>query len=220
MKKIGSIKPDKEPVTYEQLRRRQRLEGRQRDGEVTRVIAPRSGRPGSEQRQPAAISRSGDRPVTDDVETQPCNSHPPPRAGLAQRLRRARALGDRRALRPARPSWCRSRRRWCGSGSSIARGEFLAQFLDSPQLFLTGFVLALIVGAPLGLLLARVRVLRIGVEPYIMIALCHADGGADPLHPVADGLRLRAQGAGGVPVRGVSRCSTTRSKAPAASSRS
>jgi NitT/TauT family transport system permease protein len=47
--------------------------------------------------------------------------------------------------------------------------EFLQQFLDSTELFLTGFVLALIVGAPLGLLFARVRVLRVGVEPYIMI---------------------------------------------------
>ena len=51
----------------------------------------------------------------------------------------------------------------------MTRGEFIAQFLDSAQLFLTGFALALIVGAPLGLLLARVRTLRIGVEPYIMI---------------------------------------------------
>ena len=51
----------------------------------------------------------------------------------------------------------------------IARGEFIAQFLDSSQLFLTGFVLALAVGAPLGLLLARVRVLRVGIEPYLMI---------------------------------------------------
>jgi ABC-type nitrate/sulfonate/bicarbonate transport system permease component len=51
----------------------------------------------------------------------------------------------------------------------IARGEFITQFSDSTQLFLTGFVLALVVGAPLGLLLARVRVLRIGIEPYLMI---------------------------------------------------
>jgi NitT/TauT family transport system permease protein len=51
----------------------------------------------------------------------------------------------------------------------ITRGAFIAQFLDSTQLFLTGFVLALVVGAPLGLLLARVRVLRIGIEPYLMI---------------------------------------------------
>jgi NitT/TauT family transport system permease protein len=50
----------------------------------------------------------------------------------------------------------------------VATGEFVRQFLDSAQLFLTGFVLALIVGMPLGMLLARVRVLRIGIEPYIM----------------------------------------------------
>jgi NitT/TauT family transport system permease protein len=48
-------------------------------------------------------------------------------------------------------------------------GEFLPELLDSAKLFITGFVLALIVGAPLGLLFARVRALRIGVEPYIMI---------------------------------------------------
>src|ERR1022692_2191085 len=51
----------------------------------------------------------------------------------------------------------------------VARGEFVRQFIDSSELFLTGFVLALAVGAPLGMLLARVRVLRIGIEPYIMI---------------------------------------------------
>jgi ABC-type nitrate/sulfonate/bicarbonate transport system permease component len=51
----------------------------------------------------------------------------------------------------------------------VARGEFIRQLIDSSELFLTGFVLALAVGAPLGMLLARVRVLRIGVEPYIMI---------------------------------------------------
>ena len=49
------------------------------------------------------------------------------------------------------------------------RGEFIAQFIDSAQLFLTGFTLAIAVGAPLGLLLARVRTLRVGIEPYIMI---------------------------------------------------
>jgi ABC-type nitrate/sulfonate/bicarbonate transport system permease component len=51
----------------------------------------------------------------------------------------------------------------------ISTGNFIAQFLDSAKLFLTGFVLALIVGMPLGMLLARVRGLRIGIEPYIMI---------------------------------------------------
>ena len=50
----------------------------------------------------------------------------------------------------------------------ITRGEFLVQLFDSAELFLTGFMLALIVGAPLGMLLARVRILRIGIEPYIM----------------------------------------------------
>ena len=39
----------------------------------------------------------------------------------------------------------------------VASGEFITQFLDSAELFLTGFVLALVVGMPLGLLLARVR---------------------------------------------------------------
>ena len=51
----------------------------------------------------------------------------------------------------------------------VMGGEFIVQLLDSATLFLTGFVLALIVGMPLGMLLARVRALRIGIEPYIMI---------------------------------------------------
>ncbi len=50
----------------------------------------------------------------------------------------------------------------------VAEGDFIAQFLDSAMLFLTGFVLALVVGAPLGLLLARVPALRIGIDPYLM----------------------------------------------------
>jgi len=50
----------------------------------------------------------------------------------------------------------------------VTRGEFLTQLYDSAQLFLTGFLLALLIGAPLGLLLARIRVLRIGLEPYLM----------------------------------------------------
>lgn len=53
-------------------------------------------------------------------------------------------------------------------GQLIASGEFIGQFLDSAVLFLTGFVIALAVGVPVGLLLARVRVLRVGIEPYIM----------------------------------------------------
>ena len=50
----------------------------------------------------------------------------------------------------------------------VKAGEFHAQLLDSSQLFLTGFALALVVGMPLGMLLARVRLLRVGIEPYIM----------------------------------------------------
>ncbi len=50
----------------------------------------------------------------------------------------------------------------------IVGGDFIAQFLDSATLFITGFVIALAGGVPLGLLLARVRVLRVGVEPYLM----------------------------------------------------
>jgi NitT/TauT family transport system permease protein len=51
----------------------------------------------------------------------------------------------------------------------VGTGEFIAQLIDSAELFLTGFVLALLVGAPIGMLLARVRFLRIGIEPYIMV---------------------------------------------------
>jgi NitT/TauT family transport system permease protein len=48
-------------------------------------------------------------------------------------------------------------------------GTLITQTLDSLELFASGFVIALVVGAPAGLLLARVRALRVGTEPYIMI---------------------------------------------------
>src|SRR6516165_6920385 len=48
-------------------------------------------------------------------------------------------------------------------------GRLWAQFLDSATLFLTGFALALAIGMPAGLLLARALALRIGIEPYIML---------------------------------------------------
>src|SRR5262249_48254810 len=51
----------------------------------------------------------------------------------------------------------------------VASGQLVSQFLNSAALFVTGFALALVLGAPLGLLLARVRLLRIAVEPYVMI---------------------------------------------------
>jgi ABC-type nitrate/sulfonate/bicarbonate transport system permease component len=50
----------------------------------------------------------------------------------------------------------------------LASGELVAQFLNSAALFVTGLVLAFIVGAPAGMLFARVRVLRVAVEPYVM----------------------------------------------------
>jgi len=48
-------------------------------------------------------------------------------------------------------------------------GSLIVQTIDSLTLFLSGFVLALLVGAPTGLLLARITPLRVGIEPYIMI---------------------------------------------------
>src|SRR5690348_1207541 len=50
----------------------------------------------------------------------------------------------------------------------IVGDGFLGQLLVSAHLFVTGFILPAIVGAPLGILLARVRVLRMGLEPYIL----------------------------------------------------
>jgi NitT/TauT family transport system permease protein len=50
-----------------------------------------------------------------------------------------------------------------------ASGALWQQFASSAALFLTGFVLALVVGMPFGMLLARSRTLRVALEPYIMI---------------------------------------------------
>ena len=49
------------------------------------------------------------------------------------------------------------------------RGRLGAQCLDSATLFAAGFALALVVGAPFGLPLARARTLRVGLAPYIMV---------------------------------------------------
>src|SRR5690242_1760652 len=51
----------------------------------------------------------------------------------------------------------------------IVSDGFLTQLLESAKLFITGFALALIAGAPLGMLLARVRAVRVGIEPYLML---------------------------------------------------
>lgn len=50
-----------------------------------------------------------------------------------------------------------------------AKGELGLQLLESALLFVSGFGLAVAIGIPLGLLLARVWALRVALEPYIMI---------------------------------------------------
>ncbi len=51
----------------------------------------------------------------------------------------------------------------------LAGGQLAAQFVNSAILFITGVSLAVLVGMPAGMLLARVRGLRVAFEPYIMI---------------------------------------------------
>ncbi len=51
----------------------------------------------------------------------------------------------------------------------VISAHFLVQFLDSAALFLTGMALALVIGMPLGLVLARMPRARVAFEPYIMI---------------------------------------------------
>ena len=50
-----------------------------------------------------------------------------------------------------------------------ASGKLIPQIESSLALFTTGFVAALVVGMPLGLLLARIRLLREALDVYIMI---------------------------------------------------
>ena len=47
----------------------------------------------------------------------------------------------------------------------VVAGDFIPQLMDSAKLFLTGFVAAVAVGAPVGMLLARVRALRVASNP-------------------------------------------------------
>ena len=57
-----------------------------------------------------------------------------------------------------------------GSLAETARsGVLMSQATSSFQLYLSGLALAILVGAPLGLLLARARVLRVALENYIMM---------------------------------------------------
>ena len=116
------------------------------------------------------------------------------RGGVGGRRPRTRpALSGRRCPRRSQ-SLARDRR---------ATASLLRQASSSFQLYLTGLALAIVVGAPFGMLLARVRWLRVALEDYIMVLYATPMVALIPVHPVDDGLRLRAQGAGGVPVRGV-----------------
>ena len=55
-------------------------------------------------------------------------------------------------------------------GELARTGELWRQTASSLGIFITGFVLALLVGAPFGMLLARVSALRRALDLYIMIA--------------------------------------------------
>ena len=48
-------------------------------------------------------------------------------------------------------------------------GELTNQLISSAVLFVTGFALAVIVGLPAGLLFARIRILRVAIEPYVVV---------------------------------------------------
>ena len=50
----------------------------------------------------------------------------------------------------------------------VRSGEFTDALAQSLALFAAGFLLAAVVAVPTGLLLARMRVLRVALEPYIM----------------------------------------------------
>ena len=52
---------------------------------------------------------------------------------------------------------------------TAGNGVLVRQIMSSFQLYFSGLALAIVVGAPFGLLLARVRWLRIALENYIMV---------------------------------------------------
>jgi NitT/TauT family transport system permease protein len=54
-------------------------------------------------------------------------------------------------------------------GELVRSGTLGPQLLSSASLFVSGLVLAIVVGAPVGMLLARVRVLREALDVYIMV---------------------------------------------------
>jgi ABC-type nitrate/sulfonate/bicarbonate transport system permease component len=48
-------------------------------------------------------------------------------------------------------------------------GELTNQLISSAVLFVTGFALAVLIGLPAGLLFARIRILRVAIEPYVVV---------------------------------------------------
>jgi ABC-type nitrate/sulfonate/bicarbonate transport system permease component len=50
----------------------------------------------------------------------------------------------------------------------LGEGDLLVSFTSSIQLFVTGFAIALAIGLPLGVLMARIRWLRIALETYVL----------------------------------------------------
>jgi ABC-type nitrate/sulfonate/bicarbonate transport system permease component len=50
----------------------------------------------------------------------------------------------------------------------LNQGDLTLSLLSSLQLFITGFSIALAIGLPLGLLMARVRLMRVALESYIL----------------------------------------------------
>ncbi|NJD36141.1 MAG: ABC transporter permease subunit [Betaproteobacteria bacterium] len=51
----------------------------------------------------------------------------------------------------------------------IGDSQFRGAFLSSLKLFATGFALALVIAVPLGLILARLMLLRVALESYILV---------------------------------------------------
>ena len=178
MKKIGAIKAGQGAGELRQVRRRQRLERRQRDGEViarfalaTELSSPRKRGSSSSKRLATQLL---DRPLS---------------RAMTPQQEETRVLYIIRRHAPVWLSLFAGIALWEIAGASTSPA-FMVPFSETlvrlwqligarrisravartrAELFCTGFVLALIVGAPLGLLLARVRVLRVGVEPYLMI---------------------------------------------------
>lgn len=49
----------------------------------------------------------------------------------------------------------------------VRSGEFMAALAQSLALFMSGFTIAVVIAVPLGVLFARVRLLRLGLESYV-----------------------------------------------------